>query len=92
MKLGTFSQQVRERFSYTITYEDDLTAGDNVKETTVLVEPVGLIVDDVGVFNPRVRFWTTGGVSGVTYTVTFLTTTEDGATFEDEVVFKIKDI
>lgn len=64
-KLGTVTQQPYERLSYTIDYSEFLTDGDNVQSATATVFPAGLSVDNVGVFDPRVKFWATGGVAGV---------------------------
>jgi hypothetical protein len=94
MKLGTFQKQPGERESFTITYEDALLAGDNVA-TAVLksISPVGtLIVDQVTVIDPRVRFWAEFGDTGVNYKITFTVTTEDGRRFEDEVTIKVKEL
>lgn len=92
MKLGTVSQQPVERLSYTIDYSDALSDGDNVDSAFALVSPAGLIVEDVTPLDPRVRFWVTGGTSGVTYKVTVTTQTADGRVFQDELIFKIKEI
>jgi len=92
MKLGTAQKQPTERFSYTVNYVDALTEGDNVKNATVVSTPVGLIIDNVGVYDPRVKFWAEGGTNGTSYKVTVNTETEDGRIFQDEITFKIKEI
>ena len=93
MKLGTFTKQPGERESYTITYEDDLTDGDNVQTATASVSPIGgLAVEQVFVIDPRVRFFVEGGVSGESYKVTVVVNTADGRRLEDEVIIKIKEI
>lgn len=92
MKLGTVTQQPSERLSYTIDYSEALTDGDNVQSAIATVEPTGLTVDNVSAYDPRVKFWVTGGTSGATYKVTVKTTTADGRLLEDEVTFKIKEI
>ena len=92
MKLGTVTQQPAERLSYTIDYSDFLTDGDNVQAATVsAIDPVGLTVDTVAVFDPRVRFWVSGGVAGVRYKVTIDVDTADGRELQDEIIFKIKE-
>lgn len=92
MKLATIYKQPGERFSYTANYEDALTTGDNVQSAVASVSPVGLVVDNVGVYDPRVRIWVSGGVDGVIYKVTLNVTTADGRVFQDELVFKIKEL
>lgn len=93
MRLGMIQQQPGERLTYSITYEDALTAGDNVLSAEATVDPAGeLVVESVGVIDPRVRLWVSGGVSGRRYTVTITTTTADGNIFEDELIFAIRDI
>lgn len=92
MKLGTVTQQPIERFSYTINYAPSLTDGDNVQSATATVSPAGLTVDNVAVYDPRVKFWVTGGVSGTTYKVTITMNSADGRVFQDEVTFKIKEV
>lgn len=92
MKLGTFSKQPNEKESYTITYEDALTDGDNVISATAAVEPAGLTINGIEIADPRVKFWASGGVVDTRYKVTITATTEDGRVLEDEITFKIKEI
>lgn len=93
MKLGSFHKQPRERRSYTITYEDALTPGDNVKTAEILaVTPAGLIIDQITIADPRVKLFAGDGADGTTYRVELLVTTEDGTTFEDEFTIKVKEI
>jgi hypothetical protein len=92
MKLGTIVQQPSERRTYTITYEDSLTAGDNLKTAVVKsIAPDGLVVDQVTLLDPRVRFFVSGGVDQTSYKVTFTVATEDSQVFEDEITVKIKE-
>lgn len=92
MRLGTFEKQPGERRSYTITYEDVLHAGDNLKSVTLKsVVPEGLVVDQVTNLDPRLRFYADEGVDKTNYKLTFVILTEDGERFEDEVVIKVKE-
>lgn len=90
--LGVFLKQPAEVESYTITYEDDLTAGDNVVSASVTVAPAGLTVQTTNVDDPQVRIWLAGGTNGTTYKVTVTTTTADGRVLQDEFKVKVKDI
>lgn len=92
MKLGTFPKQPGERESYTITYEDDLDAGDGIAAdgVTMTVAPLGMTVEQIFIFSPRVRFFVNGGVAG-TYKVTVRAVTDDGRILEDEIFFKVKE-
>lgn len=94
MRLGQFEKQPSERESYTITYEDDLTDGDNVDTAVVKsIAPSGeLTIDQTAVIDPRVRFWAVGGVDGTNYKVTFTVTTADGRILEDEVLIRVKEL
>ena len=92
MKLGTATKQPIEKFSYTVTYVDALTIGDNVATTTVVVEPAGLTITNIAVYDPRVKFWAEGGTTGVSYKVVVTTLTADGRRFQDEIIIKIKEI
>ena len=92
MKLGTVTKQPAERFSYTIDYSEALTAGDNITAVTASVSPAGMTVDNVGAYDPVVRFWAAGGESGSTHKVTVTVTTDEGRVFQDEVAFKIKEV
>lgn len=93
MKLGTFQKQPRERRSYSITYEDALAPGDNLRKVEVLsVTPADLIVDQVTLLDPRVKLFADAGTDGTTYRIELLVTTEDGQTFEDEFTIKVKEI
>lgn len=92
MKLGSAIKQPAERRSYTINYEEALTAGDNVATASATVSPAGLTLEDVGVYDPRVKFWVSGGTAGTKYKVTVTVNTEDGQIFQDEVFINVKEI
>jgi len=92
MKLGSVQKQPAERFSYTVNYADALTAGDNVQGVIIASTPAGLTIDNVAVYDPRVKFWVADGVTGGVYKVTLTTTTADSRVFQDEIIFKIKEI
>lgn len=91
-KLGTVTQQPTERLSYTVDYGEYLTDGDNVQSAVAVVSPAGLTVDNVSVFDPRVKFWATGGIAGTKYKVELTVNTADGRIIQDEIIFKIKEI
>lgn len=92
MKLATITKQPAERFSYTVSYVEALTDGDNLETATASVSPAGLQVDNLGVYDPRVKIWVSGGTNGAIYKVTLTVNTADGRTFQDELVFKIKEL
>lgn len=92
MKLGTVSKQPAERFSYTIDYSDALTVGDNVQSAAAVVTPAGLTLDNVGVYDPRVKFWASGGMDGISYKVTVTVNSADGRIFQDEIIFRVREI
>lgn len=92
MKLGSASKQPTEKFSYTIDYTDALTLGDNVQTATATVSPTGLTIDNIGCYDPRVKFWCSGGTDGISYKVTVTVNTADGRVFQDEVTIKIKEL
>lgn len=92
MKFKADPKQPAERFSYTINYTDVLTAGDNIDTASATVTPTGLTLEDVGVYDPRVKFWCSGGTDGVSYKVTVTANTADGRVFQDEVTIKVKEI
>lgn len=92
MNLGTIDKQPAERQSYTVNYQDALTDADNVASAVVTVTPAGLTIDTIGVYDPRVRFFASGGLSGITYKVQVTTTTDEGRVFQDELYFRIREI
>lgn len=96
MKVGTKTKQPGERRSYSINYIDALAAGDNLATAALkFVPPPELTVDQITVFNdayPRVRFFVAGGTDGLSYKLTFVVTTSDGVTYEDEVTIKVKEL
>ena len=94
MRLGNYEQQPRERESYTMNYEDALSTGDYLPDNAAVlqsVEPADLVVDQITTISPRVRFFASGGTDKTTYLLTFLVTSADGRTFEDEVQIKVKE-
>jgi hypothetical protein len=92
MKLGSTTKQPVEKFSYTVSYKDALTENDNVKSATAISEPFGLEITNVGVFDPDVKFWLAGGVSGTNYKVVLTVHTDDGRVFQDDLIVKVKDM
>jgi hypothetical protein len=92
MKLGTVTKQPIEKFSYTVNYVDALTIGDNIQTATAVVDISGLTITNVGVYDTRVKFWVEDGTSGSTYKVTVTAYTADGRVFQDEIIFKIKEV
>lgn len=92
MKIGTTTKQPFERFSYTAQYSEALTDGDNLESVIATVSPSGLTVDNVGIYDTRVKFWVEGGTAGLIYKVTLSVITADGRRFQDEITFKIKEL
>lgn len=92
MRLGTAQQQPSERLLYTIDYAEALTDEDRPLEATATVAPVGLTVASPFTADSRVRFWVSGGTSGVSYKVELTVTTVDGRIFQDEITLRIKEL
>lgn len=92
MKLGKVTQQPAERQSYTVDYSEVLTVGDRIESATATSSPDGLVVENVTATDIGVRFWVSGGSSGVSYKVTVTANTKEGRTFQDELTFKIKEV
>ncbi len=92
MIVGTVTQQPTEKLSYTVNYTDSLTDGDTLKSATATVNIGGLTVSNVGVYNPRVKVWIEGGVSGKTYRVELNVESNHGRKFQDELIVKVKEI
>lgn len=93
MKLGTFSKQPGERISNSILYADALDEADSVTSVPYCAaEPADLIVTPVLVSGDRVRVWTEGGTSGVTYKITVRVSTNGGEILEDELICKVKEL
>jgi hypothetical protein len=89
--LGVFKKQPRERKDYDITFEDELTDGDNVQSCTVTPDINTITVDAVYINDPRVKIWIEGGVHGVAYTFTAVATTADGRVLEGEFKITVKE-
>ncbi len=92
MKLGTVTQQPSERLSYTVDYKDFLTDGDNVSSVTSAITPTGLVIDEVTVADPLIKFFISSGSAGIKYKLELNVTTADGRVLQDEIIFKIKEI
>ena len=92
MRLGTASQQPDERLLYTIDYAEALPDGDLPQVATATVAPATLIVDTPFTTDTRVRFWVSGGTSGVNYKVELTVTTVAGRIFQDELTLRIKEL
>ena len=91
MRLGITSKQPIEKLSYSVSYKDALTAGDNVDTATVVSVPAGLTITNVGVFDPLVKFWVAGGINNTVYKTVITVSTSDGRIFQDDLVVKVKE-
>lgn len=92
MNLGNFIKQPQDELDYDVYCGDWLTPGDNIGTVVVdSIAPVGLTVDSIFINDPSVKFWLSGGISGVSYKITALATTADGRVKEFEFKIKVKD-
>jgi hypothetical protein len=101
MNLGTFTKQPRERTPYTINYSSALGAPDHILQNAVSISTSDpaftvdqiTVLDDAasGTLQTRLRFFVAGGTDRTTVKVTVLASSADGVTFEDEIIFKVKD-
>jgi len=93
--LGNFTKQPAEVETYSIIYEDDLTANDNLTGATTVIAPAGLVEDFTTFIDTpgdrRVRVKLSGGTAGVRYKVTVTPTTADGRVLQDEFYVRVKD-
>lgn len=92
MNIGNTTKQPSEKLSYTADYSLALTAGDNVQSATVSASPAGLTIDNVAVYDPRVKFWASGGTDGEVYKITLTVSTTDGRVFQDEIYMSVEEI
>jgi hypothetical protein len=92
VKLGSVNKQPGETESYTVSYEDALTTGDNLVSTSVTSTPSGLTIAAPFVVSPRVRMFISGGTDGVSYKIEVTTVTADGRVLEDEFTVKVKEL
>ena len=93
MKVGTFSKQPGERLSHSINYIEALDEGDTIAAIlSCVTEPADLSVTAALATTTRVRLFSEGGTSGVTYKTTVTVETNNGERFEDEVICKVKEL
>lgn len=92
MRLGTSTQQPDERLLHSIDYAEALPDGDLPQVATATTVPEGLTVEDPFTADSRVRFWVSGGTSGVSYKVEVTTTSVVGRIFQDEITIKVKEL
>jgi hypothetical protein len=88
--LATINQQPNDKRDYDINFSEWFPEGDYITEASVSVLPLGLTVG-YAMQAPIVKVWVQGGVSGVTYKITVLASTNDGRSKEVELKAKIKD-
>lgn len=95
MNLGTKTKQPREKTPYTIDLTDSLAEGDYLPDAPGTVEVIttdpALIIDQITILSPRIRFRVSGGTDRTTVKVTLLITTADGTVFDDDITFKIRE-
>lgn len=91
MKVGKVEKQPAERVSISVMYDDALDGGDEVSMVEACdAVPDGFEASPMLVSGSRVRIWLSGGVRGVTYTITLRVVTAGGEIFEDEIMCKVK--
>jgi hypothetical protein len=88
--LGTKQQQPADRRDYDIDFSEWWPPDDYLVAATAVVAPAGPVVSRV--FAGTVcKVWFGGGVSGVTYKVTIVGTSNDGRIKEVELRMKVKE-
>lgn len=92
MRLGTNTQQPDERLLYTIDYAEAMPDGDLPLVATATTVPETLTVESPFTADSRVRFWVSGGTTGVSYKVEVTTTSVAGRILQDEITIKVKEL
>jgi|TARA_B110000908_G_scaffold146339_1_gene177257 hypothetical protein len=93
MIIGTVIQQPTENLDYDIDYASLVTTPEDTLSTVVAsVTPAGLTVSGLVANTTTGKLWATGGVNGVEYTVTIVTTTVQGRIKEDEIIVLVEEI
>lgn len=88
--LGTKQQQPADRRDYDIDFSEWWPPDDYVVAATIAVAPVGPAVSRA-FQGTVVKVWFNGGVSGTTYKVTIVATSNDGRIKEVELKMKVKE-
>lgn len=89
--VASYEQQPADYLDYALDYDEFLPADDAPMSCTVAVAPVGLTVSSPVVTGRQVKYWVSGGASGIKYKVTLTMTSVLGRIKQDEVRFSIKD-
>ena len=92
MKVGIGKQQTSERLLYSVDYVEALAVDDVLQAVVAAVSPADLTVGAPFIVDTRVRFWVSGGTSGISYRVDLTVTTAVGRIFQDEVTIRVKDL
>jgi len=92
MKLGIQTKQPKEVLDFDVEYADWIPSGDTLSSAVITVDDAGLTIDSHSISGTIVKVWLSGGVHGVKYKVTVLTTTTDGRIEESEFFLKVKEI
>ena len=90
--VATYKQQPADNLDYAFDYTEFLQSGDSVASGTITVSPSGLTVTGPVVSGKQLKYWVTGGASGVKYKVTVTMRTAVGRIKQDEAIFQIKDV
>jgi hypothetical protein len=95
--LGRFTQQPNEDIRRLVNAVNWLVEGETILTVTAAIDETTtppLVIDRIviGPDGDKFAYYTSGGLDGTEYTVTFTTTTSAGQTREDELLFSIKEI
>lgn len=92
--LGKFTKQPREIETYSISYKEDLTSGDEITTVDASVVPSeqgGLELFNISHDENRVRVWVRNGVASIKYKIEVTASTMDGRVMQDEFYVAIKE-
>jgi hypothetical protein len=89
--IATVRQQPQDIRDYDLDFDEWFPVGDVITTATATVTPSGGLTANVTFLARVVKVWLRDGVSGQTYKVTVLASTDDGRAKEVELKVRVKD-
>lgn len=91
-KITLAPKQPHEVQDYDLYFGDRIPAGDTIVSATIACTPEMTPPPSYAISGQIVKIWIYAGVSGVTYKITVLATTQAGRVIETDAISKVKEI
>lgn len=91
-KITLAPKQPSEVQDYDLYFGDRIPEGDTIVSATIVCTPAMSPPPSYAISDQTVKIWIYAGVSGLTYKITVLATTQAGRVVETDAISKVKEV